>query len=146
MERWLPVHAACINGHIDLLELLIGFKYPQHLYTTYRDEEGQWEWRLPFNPNAQDVTGQTSIYIASILGNKALVNLLLKWRVKCQKTVANEVEGNGKNATRNCSNSSTPITPTRKRISFGIQAIMLKLNISGEDDNRADVSSNNNTM
>ncbi|XP_039969967.1 leucine-rich repeat serine/threonine-protein kinase 1 isoform X4 [Bactrocera tryoni] len=138
VERWLPIHAACINGHIPLLELLIGFKYPQHLYSTYRDVEGQWEWRLPFDPNAQDVTGQTSLYIASILGNKSLVNLLLKWRVKCQKTVAIEVDGNGKDATRNSSSSSTPITPTRKRISFGIQAIMLKLNITGEDDNRVD--------
>ncbi|XP_019848391.2 leucine-rich repeat serine/threonine-protein kinase 1 isoform X2 [Bactrocera dorsalis] len=136
VERWLPIHAACINGHIPLLELLIGFKYPQHLYSTYRDVEGQWEWRLPFDPNAQDVTGQTSLYIASILGNKSLVNLLLKWRVKCQKTVAIEVDGNGRDATRNSSSSSTPITPTRKRISFGIQAIMLKLNITGEDDNR----------
>uniref|UniRef100_A0A1B0G875 Uncharacterized protein n=1 Tax=Glossina morsitans morsitans TaxID=37546 RepID=A0A1B0G875_GLOMM len=36
------------------------------------EEECVWEWRLPFDPNAQDVTGQTSLYIASILGNKSL--------------------------------------------------------------------------
>ncbi|XP_054091980.1 leucine-rich repeat serine/threonine-protein kinase 1 isoform X2 [Zeugodacus cucurbitae] len=141
VERWLPIHAACINGHISLLELLIEFKYPQYLYTIYRDVEGKWEWYLPFDPNAQDVTGQTSLYIASILGNKALVNLLLRWKVKCHKIVSNEVGGNGKEATRNSSTSSTPITPTRKRISFGIQAIMLKLNITGEDDNREEKES-----
>ncbi|XP_055923849.1 leucine-rich repeat serine/threonine-protein kinase 1 isoform X2 [Eupeodes corollae] len=122
MERWLPLHAACINGHIDLVELLINYKYPDYLYSTYRDEEGIWEWRLAFDPNQQDVTGQTSLYIASILGNKSLVNMLLNWKVKCKKTI-------------NDSPQSTPITPTRKRISFGIQAIMSKLNISAEGDN-----------
>lgn len=122
MEKWLPLHAACINGHINLVELLINYKYPDFLYNTYRDEEGIWEWRLPFDPNQQDVTGQTSLYIASILGNKSLVNMLLNWKVKCRKTL-------------NESPQSTPITPTRKRISFGIQAIMSKLNISAEGDN-----------
>lgn len=121
MEKWLPIHAACINGHIELLELLINFHYPEYLYSTYRDEEGIWEWRLPFDPNAQDVTGQTSLYIASILGNKALVNVLVKWKVKARKTCAQSPQSN-------------PITPTRKRISFGIQAIMSKLNISGDGE------------
>lgn len=119
----MPLHAACINGHINLLELLINYPYPEFLYSTYRDEEGVWEWQLPFDPNQQDVTGQTSLYIASILGNKALVNMLLRWKVKCRKTIACD------------SPQSTPITPTRKRISFGIQAIMSKLNISAEGEN-----------
>ncbi|XP_054737581.1 leucine-rich repeat serine/threonine-protein kinase 1 isoform X1 [Anastrepha obliqua] len=144
VERWLPLHAACINGHINLLELLINFKYPEYLYATHRDDEGQWEWHLPFDPNAQDVTGQTSLYIASILGNKSLVNVLLKWRVKCHKTL-NIGEGRSGGCSLGhavgeeglhgySSGSSTPITPTRKRISFGIQAIMSKLNISGEGE------------
>ena len=92
------------------------------MYSTYRDEEGIWEWRLAFDPNAQDVTGQSSLYIASILGNKSLVQTLLKWKVKCKRTNGAE------------SSQTTPITPTRKRISFGIQAIMSRLNISGEGD------------
>ncbi|XP_030371278.1 leucine-rich repeat serine/threonine-protein kinase 1 isoform X2 [Scaptodrosophila lebanonensis] len=125
VERWLPLHAACINGHIKLLELLINFQYPDYLYQTYRDEEGIWEWRLPFDPNAQDVTGQTSLYIASILGNKSLLGVLLKWQVRCRKTLSSGEQASA---------SSTPITPTRKRISFGIQAIMSKLHISGEGD------------
>lgn len=111
---------------------MINYEYPESLYNTYRDDDGCWEWRLPFDPNQQDVTGQTSLYIASILGNKALVHMLLNWKVKAHKISPSEP-------------SSAPITPTRKRISFGIQAIMSKLNISGEgdsivkqDDNTAD--------
>ena len=73
------------------------------MYSTYRDEEGIWEWRLAFDPNAQDVTGQSSLYIASILGNKSLVQTLLKWKVKCKRTNGAE------------SSQTTPITPTRKR-------------------------------
>lgn len=127
MEKWLPLHAACINGHTNMLELLINYDYPDHLYSTYRDEEGIWEWRLPFDPNQQDVTGQTSLYIASILGNKSLVNTLLNWKLNARKT---STDGS----------QSTPITPTRKRISFGIQAIMSKLNISSEGDHLIKVS------
>ncbi|KAL9897903.1 leucine-rich repeat kinase isoform 1-T1 [Glossina fuscipes fuscipes] len=121
VEKWLPIHAACINGHINLLELLMQHQYPEHMYSVYRDEEGVWEWRLPFDPNGQDVTGQTSLYIASILGNKSLVSALLKWKIKAYKTCLQSPQ-------------SAPITPTRKRISFGIQAIMSKLNISGDSE------------
>ncbi|XP_067619806.1 leucine-rich repeat serine/threonine-protein kinase 1 isoform X10 [Eurosta solidaginis] len=144
VEHWLPLHAACINGHIPLLELLIYYKYPDYLYNAYRDENGEWEWRLPFDPNALDVTGQTSLYISSILGNKSLVNVLLNWRVKCHKTLCIGIGGsdsslrdaiNEEIINGNSSSCSTPITPTRKRISFGIQAIMSKLHISSEGEN-----------
>lgn len=128
MERWLPLHAACINGHIKLLELIISYPYPDYLYQTYRDEEGQWEWRLPFDANAQDVTGQTSLYIASLLGNKQLLDVLLKWQLRCRRTI------NDGDKCCSATGQSTPITPTRKRISFGIQAIMSKLHISGDGD------------
>ncbi|XP_032596558.1 leucine-rich repeat serine/threonine-protein kinase 1 isoform X2 [Drosophila grimshawi] len=139
VERWLPLHAACINGHIRLLELIIGYAYPEYLYQTYRDEEGQWEWRLPYDANAQDVTGQTSLYIASLLGNKQLLGVLLKWQIRCRRTMGEDGGGGdaGPVGSSSCSitgGQSTPITPTRKRISFGIQAIMSRLHISGEGD------------
>lgn len=134
MEKWLPIHAACINGHIKLLELLIEYKYPEHLYSTFQDEDGVWEWCLPFDPNARDVTGQSSLYIASILGNKVLVNVLLQWKVRARRkrTVSppNPIEANRREYSSAA--LSTALTPTRKRISFGIQAIMSKL--SGDNE------------
>jgi hypothetical protein len=54
---------------------------------SFRDPTGEWEWRLAFDPNAQDVTGQTALYVTCLLGNKPLVELLLHWKVKCWKVI-----------------------------------------------------------
>lgn len=35
VERWLPIHAAVIGGHVTVLELLLGFSYPPHLMETF---------------------------------------------------------------------------------------------------------------
>ncbi|XP_055377695.1 leucine-rich repeat serine/threonine-protein kinase 1 [Condylostylus longicornis] len=103
VEQWLPLHAACINGHDDLVELIINYNYPDHIYTVFRDSEGIWEWKLPFDPNGQDVTGQSSLYIASISGKVSLVNLLLNWRVQIYKTNAVSPTDNILQARRNIS-------------------------------------------
>jgi hypothetical protein len=87
VEKWLPFHAACINGHNKLVELLIKHNYPEELMASFRDPTGEWEWRLAFDPNAQDVTGQTALYVTCLLGNKPLVELLLHWKVKCWKVI-----------------------------------------------------------
>lgn len=36
VERWLPFHAACINGHCSVVELLIRNQYPEELMSSYR--------------------------------------------------------------------------------------------------------------
>lgn len=122
VERWLPFHSACINGHCGIVELLLNYPYPDYLMQTFRDPTGEWEWRLPFDPNTQDVTGQTALYVTCLLGNKQLVELLLKWKVKSFKT--NSVESPEKR-----SGVISPISPTNKRISFGIQSIMSRLSL-----------------
>lgn len=86
VERWLPLHAACINGHTSVVELLLKYPYSEELLSTIRDPTGEWEWRLPFDPNTQDVTGQTALYVACLLGNKPLVDLLLTWRPRCNQS------------------------------------------------------------
>lgn len=50
-----------------------------------------WECRLPFDPNIQDVTGQTPLYVACLLGNTQLVQILLGWKVKFMKTDRSDV-------------------------------------------------------
>lgn len=36
VEKWLPIHAACINGHHNVVEALLKFQYPSHIFTKFR--------------------------------------------------------------------------------------------------------------
>ena len=36
VEKWLPIHAAVLNGHAAVLELLLRTSYPQHLLKKFR--------------------------------------------------------------------------------------------------------------
>lgn len=76
------MHAACINGHIDIVKVLINYAYPEHVLIPFKLKSGSCEFRLPFNPNIQDITGQTPLYMSCLLGNTELVEVLLNWKVK----------------------------------------------------------------
>uniref|UniRef100_A0A182PFW2 non-specific serine/threonine protein kinase n=1 Tax=Anopheles epiroticus TaxID=199890 RepID=A0A182PFW2_9DIPT len=139
VERWLPFHAACINGHCAVVELLLKHPYVEDLLGVYRSPNGEFEWRLPFDPNAQDVAGQTALYVGCLLGNPQLVETLLKWRVKCVRHTA-PAGGSATAATTTeeqdmgagvVNSSSNPLSPTSRKISFGIQSIMSRLSLSG---------------
>ena len=32
VEKWLPIHAAAINGHYTVIEMLLKFEYPSNMY------------------------------------------------------------------------------------------------------------------
>lgn len=60
-------------------------------------DDDSWECRLAFDPNTQDVTGQTSLYVSCLLGNTSLISMLLSWKVRYVKvstigTVSSVVE------------------------------------------------------
>ncbi|XP_055623482.1 leucine-rich repeat serine/threonine-protein kinase 1 isoform X2 [Toxorhynchites rutilus septentrionalis] len=155
VERWLPFHAACINGHCSVVELLIKYTYPEELMSSYRTKSphsrnpsGELEWRLAFDPNTQDVTGQTALYVSCLLGNRQLVELLLNWKVKCiRHTLEIDRDGNesnGRSPELGIAPSGNPLSPTNRRISFGIQSIMSRLSMgrdSGTDRNEGTVMS-----
>jgi len=56
VEKWLPSHGCCIQGHHHVLELLLKYSYPPHVMQKYTDKNG-YEYELPFDINAKDVSG-----------------------------------------------------------------------------------------
>ncbi|EFN82819.1 Leucine-rich repeat serine/threonine-protein kinase 2 [Harpegnathos saltator] len=116
VERWLPIHAAAINGHYLVVDALLKFEYPQHVYQRYRDPSGEFEYELPFDINAQDVTGQHVLYIASMLGNVRCVELLLGYKVKARTMKEEDASG------------TQQLPVSKRKISSGIQRLMSSLN------------------
>lgn len=51
----------------------------------YRDDTEQWEYYMAFNINERDATGQNILYVAALLGNKKLLDVLLKFKVKATR-------------------------------------------------------------
>ncbi|KAF6207493.1 hypothetical protein GE061_015939 [Apolygus lucorum] len=121
VEKWLPIHAAVINGHVGIMETLLKFNYPSHLYSSYSADE--WTYELPFDVNFKDVTGQTPVYLASLLGNLKMVETMLKFKVKATRTKVEE-EKEREDKTVN----------TRRRISDGIQVLMTRLSLGSKTE------------
>ncbi|XP_063218267.1 leucine-rich repeat serine/threonine-protein kinase 1 isoform X2 [Bacillus rossius redtenbacheri] len=129
VERWLPLHACCINGHTAVLDLLLKHKYPPALMNKYRDPTGEWEYEMPFDINTKDVTGQNVLYVASLLGNFKMVDMLLKFRVKATR-IKEQAEEGARAPEEQAKGPEDLLSPTRRRISDGIQSIMARLNLS----------------
>lgn len=116
VEHWLPIHAAVINSHYNVIEALLKFEYPQYIYQHYKDPSGEFEYELPFDINAQDVTGQHTLFIASMLGNMRCIELLLGYKVKARTTKEEDVSG------------TQQLPVPKRKISSGIQRLMSSLN------------------
>ncbi|XP_022171675.1 leucine-rich repeat serine/threonine-protein kinase 1 isoform X1 [Myzus persicae] len=116
VEKWLPIHAACINGNIQVLELLLKYPYPPNVLIKLRKDN--WEFDVPFDINTKDVNGQTVLYLACLLGNSKIVDILLKYQVKAIKICG----ADGISAKDDNNDMSK-----RSRISEGIQSIVSRL-------------------
>ncbi|XP_017772148.1 PREDICTED: leucine-rich repeat serine/threonine-protein kinase 1 isoform X5 [Nicrophorus vespilloides] len=126
VEKWLPIHACSINEHSATLELLFNFPYPTHVLRKFKDVTDQWEYYMAFDVNERDATGQNILYVACLLGNKKLLDLILKFKVKATRIRVDE------DATPS-SETSSLVSPTKRRISNGIQSILSKLSLSREN-------------
>ncbi|XP_038220950.1 leucine-rich repeat serine/threonine-protein kinase 1 [Zerene cesonia] len=125
VEKWLPLHAACIGGHPALVKLLLEYQYPDHLLTTYNDASGQHQYRMAFDVNARDASGQSALYVACTLGNAAVVDALLDFSLPAV--------GHAQASTKETSPKEQRITsPHRSGISLGIHAIVNKLTGGGK--------------
>ncbi|XP_070508188.1 leucine-rich repeat serine/threonine-protein kinase 1 isoform X2 [Chironomus tepperi] len=137
VEKWLPFHAAVINGHMAIVEMLVKFEYPEEYLMTFHDPSGEFQWKLPFDPNSQDVTSQSALYVSCLLGNKSLVELLLKWKVKCIK-MKHDLDDSPQKVVSPQQQSQkilSPLSPTGRRVSIGIMSIMSRLSLGREQPN-----------
>ncbi|KAL3278816.1 hypothetical protein HHI36_016337 [Cryptolaemus montrouzieri] len=125
VERWLPIHACCINGHATVLSLLFSFPYPSQILRKYRDATEKWEYSMPFDINERDASGQNILYLASLLGNKPLLDVILSFKVKAVR-----IEQNDDNVSFQNEEVVSPLSPTKRRISDGIQSIMSRLSLN----------------
>ena len=57
VEKWLPSHGCCIQGHYQVLDILLKHQYPSIIMKKYTDKTGVYEYELPFDINAKDVSG-----------------------------------------------------------------------------------------
>lgn len=136
VEKWLPIHACCINGHVGVMEMLLKHEYPPELVVTFRHYSGDLEYDLPFDINLKDVSGQNALYIACQMGNQRLVDTLLKHKVESRK-IGEKRPSNSKSVSQSESEqnlsgsgeSEKPTSPTKKRLSEGIQGILQKLSL-----------------
>lgn len=48
---------------------------------------------MPYDLNERDATGQNILYVAALLGNKKLLDVILKFRVKSTRIALSDVSG-----------------------------------------------------
>ncbi|XP_066583862.1 leucine-rich repeat serine/threonine-protein kinase 1 [Prorops nasuta] len=126
VEKWLPIHAAVINGHITIVDVLLKFEYPTSLYEKFRDINSELEYEMAFDINRHDARGQNILYIASMLGNTKIVELLLNYKIKAKK-VREEDEA-----------ASQVLPVSKRKISSGIQRLMSTLNFRTKSSEKKD--------
>jgi ankyrin repeat protein len=83
-ERWLPIHSAAINNHVNVLGELLEFNYPPDIMISLVHHTRLYEYDFAFDMNSQNGTGETPLYIAAFLGNQSLVEALLKFRLSAK--------------------------------------------------------------
>lgn len=99
VEKWLPIHGAAINNHLNIIDLLLNFDYPKAVLQTFFDKNRKYEYHMPFDINAQDVTGQSVLYVAALVGNQRLIDFLLSFKVSAVRIVKEVNDSNCDNDT-----------------------------------------------
>lgn len=92
------------------------------------DKTQQWEYLFPFDINAKDVTEQTVLYVACLVGNQRIVDLLLKFKVPA-KRIKNDDSSPDQESKDERQKTELNISPTKKRLSNGIQNMISKLSL-----------------
>lgn len=59
--------------------------YFDHIFDFHRNSNGEYEYKAVYDINHRDVSGQTALYVACLLGNRPIVDILLRHTVKATK-------------------------------------------------------------
>lgn len=81
IEKWMPLHIACIKNHCEAIKLLLNYPYPEKLKNIFVSRSGLYEYRFAFDLNTQDEAGQTVIYLAALKNNQKMLDTLLQFRL-----------------------------------------------------------------
>uniref|UniRef100_T1K991 non-specific serine/threonine protein kinase n=1 Tax=Tetranychus urticae TaxID=32264 RepID=T1K991_TETUR len=129
VEKWLPIHGAVIHNHVHIVSKLLNYDYPSYALVKFIDQKHQVEYKFAFDVNSQDVTGKTPLYIASLIRNQNLVELLLKFSVVGRKlTKKKDIDYNPANLDSDRKiGLNQSLTSPGKQISPSISSIITKL-------------------
>ena len=76
----LPLHEVCAHGHLDILQLLLHYSFPDHVMKTIKEYNGCRMYRLGFNVNAKDGHGRTPLHVACVNNHVNIVRELLSFK------------------------------------------------------------------
>ena len=80
IEKFLPFHAACSQGHLDVLKLLVEYR-SSSLNPVYFDSRGS-RYLSTFDLNATDVNDQSGLFAAVLANRYEIVQYLLDVKLK----------------------------------------------------------------
>lgn len=80
IEKFLPFHAACSQGHLDVLKLLVEYR-SSSLNRVYFDSRGN-RYLSTFDLNATDVNDQSGLFAAVLANRFEIVQYLLDVKLK----------------------------------------------------------------
>lgn len=98
IEKFLPFHAACSQGHLEVLKLLVEFR-SSALTRVYFDARGD-RYLSTFDLNATDVNDQSGLFAAVLANRLEIVQYLLDFLCKklsdsdCEKIEAKTRKNN----------------------------------------------------
>ena len=89
IESFLPIHAACSQGHLNIVKLIIEYKYSGDFLNIYEasgfNEQKECivnKYLFPFDLNMVDVNEQTILYTCVLSNKLDICEYLLKIKVK----------------------------------------------------------------
>ena len=87
----LPLHLAVEINSIDMVELLLEYKYPENMLLQFKDDEANVTYKFAFDLNALNNLGFSALHTASERGAKEIVQYFVEFKIKPESSLKNRV-------------------------------------------------------